>query len=508
MSPALPRLSVRGALREALSADALTRLPSEVLSAFLRERRWFGAKGRAPGEVRLRDTIRLFEGSNAIARIEVDAGRPEAATYQLPLAVRAGEPAEPGAPRAVVALLESDEGPGFLFDAVEDDEFRRRLGGALARGARFDGERSSWTVEPIEPGPYADEETRLVGGEQSNTSISFGQRAIFKLYRRITAGENPEVEIGEFLSRHAQFTNVPRLLATVRFDDQDGSSAVAGMLQQFIPSLGDGWSYALARARAEAGGSSSAERPFHEAAERLGQITRRLHEALAADRSDPAFAPLAVTSEEVGGWGERVAAQVKRGSERLVERAAAGALHPQARKLAADCLSGLPKILSHVRSIAASLGDQAGSRIRHHGDYHLGQVLVAANDDFVILDFEGEPTRPLAERRERRSPLRDVAGMLRSFSYAAAVTARELENRPGTEERLREWEQRARHAFVAGYLGRELADFLPPSPAAVRRLLSLFEIEKVFYELGYEIDHRPDWVHVPLQGVRKLVDEL
>jgi len=217
---------------------------------------------------------------------------------------------------------------------------------------------------------------------------------------------------------------------------------------------------------------------------------------------------LPATAADVAAWGEQAVRQVKCAGERLAERAAAGKLPEDARGLARDCLQGLADVLSHARALAAALGGKAGSKIRHHGDYHLGQVLVGLDGDFAILDFEGEPARPLAERRERQSALRDAAGMLRSFSYAAAVTARNLGPRPGLEARLVQWRERAQSAFLSGYLGDHLPDFLPPSREACHRLLALFEIEKMFYELAYEVDHRPDWVTVPLQAIRRLLDGL
>ena len=505
-----PRLALRGPLREALAREALERLPSDALSSFLLERRWFGGKGSVPRVVRLRDSIPLFDEWSAVTRLEVDPQGPISATYQLPLAVRSRDPGRFEAPSAVLATIESSQGSGILFDALEDEEFRSRLGAVLASGARFAGPHSTWVVEPIEPGPYGEEETRLSSAEQSNSSVVYGRRAILKLYRRIAPGENPDVEIGEFLSRHARFANVPRLLATVRFHDEDGSSTVAAMLQEFVQSLGDGWSYALARAREETAGQAvpTGDGSFCEAAGRLGRITRRLHEALASDREDPAFAPLPATAADVAAWGEQAVRQVKCAGERLAERAAAGKLPEDARGLTRDCLQGLADVLSHARALAAALGGKAGSKIRHHGDYHLGQVLVGLDGDFVILDFEGEPARPLAERRERQSALRDAAGMLRSFSYAAAVTARNLGPRPGLEARLVQWREKAQSAFLSSYLGDHLPDFLPPSREACHRLLALFEIEKMFYELAYEVDHRPDWVTVPLQAIRRLLDGL
>ena len=497
---------MRGPLRAALADETLGTLPSESLASFLLARRWFGGKGHPPKSVRVRDTVPLFDGASAVARIDVDPGTDSAATYQLPLTVRAGEPAADG-PRAVLARVESTEGAGFLFDALEDESFRRELGVALSGGARFRGAQASWVIEPVAAEPIADERSRVSSAEQSNTSVLYDDRAILKIYRRLSPGVNPDVEIAEFLERRTRFTHVPGLLGTIRFHDADGSQTVAGMEQRLIANRGDGWAYALDCVRREIGGTerTKRERPFAQSARRLGEITRELHEALASDPSDPAFAPLRVSEGDLEHWCGRVAVQVKRSGELLAEHASSGELSPAARALARECLAHLPEVPTRIRGLVASLREDGGSRIRHHGDYHLGQVLVTPDDDFVVLDFEGEPARPLAERRDRHSPLRDVAGMLRSFSYAAAVGGREVAGRANAAAKLERWEDDARKAFLSGYLGDRLPSFVPQAPSAADRLLALFETEKVFYELAYELDNRPDWVEVPLAGISRLV---
>jgi trehalose synthase-fused probable maltokinase len=504
----LPTLSTRGPLRTALADATLATLTTDALATFLLGRRWFGGKGRAPQSARVRDAVPLFDGASTVARIDVDAGAESASTYQLPLAVRSGEPpAGDRAPRAILARVESADGPGFVFDALEDEGFRRELGVALAGGARFRGASASWVIEPIASEPVGDEQSRVASAEQSNTSVLYDDRAILKIYRRLSPGENPDVEIAEFLERRTLFSHVPRLLGTIRFHDADGSQTVAGMEQRLVPNRGDGWAFALESVRREVGGDrrSHVLRPFAKSARRLGVITRELHEALASDPRDPSFAPLPVSEGDLENWCGRIAVQVKRSGELLAEHASRGDLTPAARALARECLAHLPEVPARIRGLAASLRDDAGSRIRHHGDYHLGQLLVTTDDDFVVLDFEGEPARPLAERRERHSPMRDVAGMLRSFSYATAVGGRELAGRSEAGANLRRWEDEARSAFLAEYFGERLPSFVPQAPGAADRLLALFETEKVFYELAYELNNRPDWVEVPLAGIARLV---
>ncbi|MEA2626198.1 MAG: maltokinase [Candidatus Binatota bacterium] len=486
-------------------STAVRELASEDLARFLLGRRWFGAKGRAPRSVRVHDVIPLFDGTHGIARLQVDLDDGRRALYQLPLALRA---ADDGAVSSVVATVGEDRRM-VLFDAVEDPAFRERLGDAFVNGARFDGDGASWVIAPVAAGSVSlpAGRSRLSGAEQSNTSIVYGDRAILKMYRRLEPGDNPDVEIGEFLTTRVGFAHVPALLGTIRFHDRDGSVSVAGMLQQLVPSRGDGWSYALARFREEVGGAAPAgHRPFRDDAARLGEITRALHEALASDPSHPDFAPIPVTDDDLGRWREQVSRQVERALDLLREHLSRGALAGELRAIAESCVRRGAEALRRSERILESIRGRAGARIRHHGDFHLGQVLPTESGDFVVIDFEGEPARPLVERRQRHSALRDVAGMLRSFSYAAGAGMRELGG-GAPAVRAAEWEESARAAFARGYLNEpaKLAAFLPAAADDARGLVALFELEKAFYELEYELQNRPDWVGIPLGGIERLL---
>lgn len=348
-----------------------------------------------------------------------------------------------------------------------------------------------------------------MAAEQSNTSIVFGDLAILKLFRRLEVGENPDVEISRHLTLHTGFRHTPPLLGTLRFESADGGIAVAGMLQQFLPGVGDAWSYALDRARPYfRGDSERPENAFARDAERLGFVTRELHEALATETTDPAFAPVRTTREDVSAWAAAVRAAVTDSFVMLERRIDANSLPPARMDEARALARRRPELLEHLSHTVDSLGNRLGDRIRHHGDYHLGQVLRTVDGDFMIIDFEGEPARPLAERRALHSALRDVAGMLRSFAYAAATLA--VEQREALEPRVLEplaarWEREVRDAFLTGYAREAHSRFLPASPEDASRLLELFEMEKVFYELGYELNNRPDWVWIPMRGVSRLL---
>ncbi len=501
----LAELRVSGPLELALERHTLVLLEGDRLKRFLMGRRWFGGKGAEPRGVRVREVIPLFEGS-AVARLEVEPASVGSVSYQLPLAVRRGDP---DGLTAVLARVESATGRGVLFDAAEDAGFRERLGRAFAGGAEFAAGGCRWIVSAAGRPFLA---PRLAGAEQSNTSIFFGDDAMLKLYRRLATGENPDCEIGKRLTEIG-FRHVPALLGTIYFQRPDGLRSLAGLLQALVPAEGDGWSHALARFRHEVCERSEEGRTFAVEAGRLGGITRELHEALASFAEDPDFAPAPVTQEDLAEWRARVGGQVERALALLATFARSGrAREAGVERSVEGCLARRQHVLARIAALVDSLEGKAGARIRHHGDFHLGQVLPTRSGDFVIIDFEGEPARPLAERRERKSPLRDVAGMLRSFGYAASVGVRQA-SEDGTpiepaelERRARRWEEVARGEFTKGYLAKQpLAAFLPPTRPAVEDGIALFELEKVFYELEYELDNRPEWVGVPLAGVERLL---
>ncbi|NUQ21220.1 MAG: hypothetical protein HOQ09_09695, partial [Gemmatimonadaceae bacterium] len=273
MSAASPTIRVSGALADALCADALAELGSAELAAFLLERRWFGGKGRAPSEVRVGDVVELRAGDAryAIARLDVDMGG-RTAFYQLPLAVRREEGAD--TPGAVLARVECESGErGILFDAVDDEGFRRTLGRAFAAGATFGG-RARWIVEPVGAGARPDVgalPSRTVRAEQSNTSLIFGDAAIMKLFRRMEPGINPDVEIGRFLTTRTRFTHTPPLLGVVRYEGSGDVHAVAGMLQGFLAGSHDAWQDALERSRGWFAGETHdvTSHPYRDDAEQL-----------------------------------------------------------------------------------------------------------------------------------------------------------------------------------------------------------------------------------------------
>ena len=499
----------------AIVLAAIDALSQEALLAFLSRQRWFAAKGAGPSAAHIVDAIAVpwGNGAYALARVAVEtaAGRQ---LYQLPLAA-SGDAA--GVPeRAVVGTVAGRGGTATLSDAMYDPAFRAGLGSALAGGTVVrDGIGHEWVAEPARaerPVAPPNAASTLGSAEQSNTSVVFGDAAIYKLFRLLKPGIHPDVEVTAFLTNRAHFPHTPALLATAWFDDR-GERTVAGMAQEFFPGSTDAWRYTLERASGYYAAPVGRElaNPTTADARTLGEMTRGLHEALASDATDAAFAPEAVTPEDVERWARR-AQQSVRESLAALDRQSRSPEFPSERVAEARALVGRAEhYVGWIDEIVDSVGDDLGGRIRIHGDYHLGQVLHTASGAFKVIDFEGEPSRSLAERREKASPLRDVAGMLRSFAYAAATLATSVAGTidPRTREiRSARWERETRAAFLEGYSrarrGDDESDILPADEQHIRQLVALFETEKAFYELTYELNNRPAWVWIPMRGVAKL----
>jgi maltose alpha-D-glucosyltransferase/alpha-amylase len=496
---------------------ALASLGDDALLSFITTQRWFGAKGAVPTRAHLHSSIVVpwGDGRFAIARVVVTTDDAEI-TYQLPLAARASIP-HGVSDRSVVATATAAAATS-VYDAVHDSEFRAGLAQALAAGAVARDDGSHWTIESLATGwlsAATDIKTTVSSAEQSNTSIVIDNRAILKLFRTLTPGIHPDVEVTQFLTTRAGFTNTPRLLATIHFDD-DGRRTTAGMLQEFLPGSTDAWSHAFERGRSyfTAPPGRDASNAFVVEATRLGNVTRAMHDALASDDDDPAFAPEPSMPEDLERWAQRTKHAI-RDSLALLERQITSRDFPRDRVAEAQALVRRREhYIGWIDEIVDDVGDAVteGMLIRIHGDYHLGQVLRAASGDFMIIDFEGEPSKSLAERREKASPLRDVAGMLRSLAYAAATLATSVErtiDAPTRELRAARWERDVRQAFLAGYLGERDAlqdrpELFPDDDQHVRQLVALFETEKAFYELAYELNNRPSWVWIPMRGIAKL----
>jgi maltose alpha-D-glucosyltransferase/alpha-amylase len=490
--------------------STLGTLTSDHLLRFLSRQRWFGAKGEAPTGASVVDCVALGDAL-AIARVRVESPRANT-LYQVPIsalrALPSGTPAT-----AVLAVVPDHDGDVHVFDALYDPGFRATLARGVVNGLSAGSPLLRWIVERASDGTRLSEPpvTHLIGVEQSNTSIIVDDVAIIKLFRRLVPGVHPDVEVARFLTTQAGFDHTPAFLGELRFEDEH-SATTAGMTQRFVPGATDLWAYALERARPYFTAPEGRDAPndFVTDAKRLGQTTREMHEALARRTDDPAFAPEQVDHDDVDRWAHRTQQSIREAIA-LLERQIEASAVPREREGEARALAGRREhYVGWVNEIADALGDDLGARIRIHGDYHLGQVLRAPDGNLVIIDFEGEPTKPLDERREKTSPARDVAGMLRSFAYVAATLVMEEGRRmkPHVRElRSARWERDVRNAFLDAYLAPADADspsVLPSDSDDTRRLVELFETEKAFYELSYELNNRPTWSWIPMRGISKL----
>jgi maltose alpha-D-glucosyltransferase/alpha-amylase len=377
--------------------------------------------------------------------------------------------------------------------------------------------------------------------EQSNTSVVYGDRLILKIYRRLEEGVNPDVEIGRFLTEQREFANTPPVAGALEYRPRGGAPMTLGLLQGYVANQGDAWSMTLdtlgryfervlteqmspppdaPRDSATLLELARAGLPelvcqqlgtYAERARLLGRRTAELHLALADAGQDSAFAPEPFTPFYQRSLYQSMRGQAARAMELL--RKSIARLPEETRADARRVLEREPQIAARFRAvIERKIG---GLRTRYHGDYHLGQVLFTGKD-FVIIDFEGEPARPLSERRLKRSPLRDVAGMLRSFSYAAYTALLELssgaqirpEDRAAAECWANHWSRWVSVAFLGAYLETAgQAAFLPRDPAELALLLDAFTLDKALYELAYELNNRPDWLCAPVNGILQLVSE-
>ena len=485
------------------SPEIRTLLECEVLPGYLARCRWFGGKAREPREFRTREWAAL--AAARLALVEVTYGSGPAETYLLPLQCAAGMPAERlerEFPAAIVARFR--EG-GVLFDAVHATDFRAALFSLIARGESMGGLFGLPGSGLGEGAP----ESRVLAVEQSNTAIVYGDSAFLKLYRRLEEGVNPDAEILRHLGARG-FPHVPPFRGTLELRRAGRGPLLLALATGMIANDGDAWSFTLRELARQltcvrAGDLREAvriETAYLARAVQLGERTGALHRALAADGADADFAPEPLAAEDFDELAETTRTTLAQVLAQL--RIRLGELDPATRELASGVLAAEPALRTRI----AALGGPcfAAAKTRTHGDYHLGQVL-NADGDFVIMDFEGEPAKPLAERRRKRSPLRDVAGMLRSFHYAAQSALADFpEYRAELEPHAGRWNERVREAFLGAWVAATAgAAFVPAECADRSRLLGAFLLEKALYEVAYELNNRPAWLGIPLRGVAQIL---
>jgi maltokinase len=426
---------------------------------YVTKQRWYGAKSRSVTHSEVLDAVEL-RTTEPHFTLELVEMRYETGAHDI------------------YQLLHGDT----EIDGLEHPAAARELVHAMRAGLTLQGAEGTVEFRPVEGFAGLGRElleARPVGGEQSNTSLVFDDELILKVFRRLEPGINPELEMLRFLTEHG-FANIAALGGWYAYSGGP-LSATLGILQEFVRNGEDGWGLALEEI-------AGAPDRFLARLRRLGEVTGEMHTTLGSDPNDPAFAPETPSVESLGLLTATVDEEIESVFLSL----------PEDDEQLAPIIGRGEEVREQLRML--TYAGATGKIIRTHGDYHLGQTLWSEND-WVILDFEGEPARPVTERRRKRSPLRDVAGMLRSFAYAA-IAAELLHDTPAPEG----WEDEARAQFLEGYLETADPTLLPSGSLALERLLAVYELEKAVYELRYELDNRPDWVRIPVAGIQRLIE--
>ncbi|HSU89603.1 MAG TPA: putative maltokinase, partial [Terriglobia bacterium] len=550
------QLTVPAPWTNVFSGRARTSLEDRLIE-YLQTQRWFGGKARDVKSAAFVETIPVsFDSAKAcMTEVQIEYTEEDPETYVLPLAFATGERADqirqssPNSVLAEVTIREKEtETPGVVYDAVLEKDFCKSLVDMIARRRQLRGLGGDFVAAPTRAlrngkvTSITNLEVASMRLEQSNSSIVFGDELILKLFRKAEEGINPDLEIGYFLTERAAFPHTAPVAGTIEYRSKRGQTAAVGILQRFVPNEGDAWRHTLDqlsqyldRAVTRPGGDIEGMKdllrpmpfvdrlqhtpippiateligPYFENVKLLGRRTAELHVVLASNTDDPDFAP-----EPFSVLYQRSLYQSMRNHSgqmfQLLKKnlnTLRGAVLDEALKvldLQGEVLNRFRLILS--RKISAR-------RTRIHGDFHLGQVLYTGKD-YVIIDFEGEPARPLTERRIKKTPIRDVAGMLRSFHYAAYTSLFghlgsanvRPEDLAAVEPWARLWNVWVSSTYLDSYLEHAAAGgFLPANREDLNILLTVYLFDKALYELGYELNNRPDWVRIPLTGILQLL---
>jgi trehalose synthase-fused probable maltokinase len=490
--------------------DELVASSVAALADELPSRRWFGDKARVIAGVTPVDYTPLPDTGGALALVQVDFAAGPPATYCVPMAdLDDGQ-------RDTDAL----DDPTLALALVEQIRRSQTLPGRHGR-FRFSATGALPQILPVAPST-----ARRLGAEQSNTSVAFDGRAILKVFRKLESGPNPEFEITDFLTRATGFRGAPKLGGSIEYEVDGAEPTTLATLHEFVPNHGDAWTaiearlaeyFAVAVIGPDAGGrpdpafARALAAADAKEARALGELTGRLHMALASATTPPVMAPSPIEAADVRAWQDAMRAEREQVMTMLRERL--DGLPADLRELAHHVLDGEARLAARASALEAALCAEPVLKIRVHGDYHLGQIL-RTDSGFVIVDFEGEPARALADRRARACALKDVGGMLRSFAYAARVAMLRATEIAGGETGLLDqlapwataWETGVRTAFLEGYLAETAergAPFLPRHREAIESVLEAYEVDKAIYELAYELNHRPAWTRIPLDGLRR-----
>lgn len=543
----VPQMRVNKVWDNVLKDRLKEKLEEEVLPGYIKGCRWFGGKARKIREVRIIEDM-PFDKENPIAHfllLKVRYLEGSSETYLLPLSFSSAEDANriiENNPNVIVAILKIGDLSGILHEAVYSEDFRRKLLVMISKKGSLRGINSQMYAYPgrffkkLEAEGFQYDKSQVLKAEQSNTSILYGNQLFLKLYRRLDEGINPDSEIVRFLTEKQNFPYTPPFAGVIEYRIKSAAPISIGHLQGLVQNQGDAWQYTLDSIghyfeRVLAGGMEVKEIPqcpsslfdikfedlppllqeligglYLEMISLMGKRTGEMHLALASDPEEPDFVP-----EPFSMLYQRSVYQSMRNLTMRVTQL----LRTNLRKLPENIREEASEVLSYEQEIMKNFQKIlqkkfSSMKIRFHGDYHLGQVLFTGND-FVIIDFEGEPARTISERRHKRSPIRDIAGMLRSFHYAifnsllkhASIRSEDIAVlKPWTEL----WYHCVSGIFLESYLKTvENAVFMPSERTEIEILLEAFLLEKAVYELGYELNNRPDWLVIPIRGIKQIL---
>jgi maltose alpha-D-glucosyltransferase/alpha-amylase len=528
----VPTLKAPAQLEILLHDGQREQLEREILPTYIRNCRWFGSKARTLRQLKVIEQLPISSDADAAQLwfIEISYLDAPTETYAIPVKIASDAVARSvsqSAPHAVIARFAGSDG-AVLLDAIWDETFRSQLFEAIARRQALKA-RAGEFVGIIASGFDADQtgtsgDSYVVSGEQSNSSILFDNKFFLKLYRKIEDGLNPDVEINRFLTERTNFPNVPAFVGAIEYRRAKVEPTVVCLLQRAAPNEGDVWTRSVdavgryydrvLERKADLQNESTPAGAlmdeliggvYPEKVRLFGKRTGELHLALASSADDPAFRP-----EPFNAMAQRSVYQTMRTSLRrtftLLEKKLPD-LSRAFRDEAKQVLAAQQEILVREKRLLDRRTNAA--KIRIHGDYHLGQLLYTGKD-FVILDFEGEPARPLSDRKLKRSALRDVAGMMRSFQYAAYSAlwqpAMRKEDVPFLERWANLWYREMSSVFLQSYLKTTTgAIFIPKSSDDLQIMLEAYLLDKAVYEIGYELNHRPTWVVIPIRGIKHIL---
>ncbi|RQW04969.1 MAG: alpha-amylase, partial [Calditrichaeota bacterium] len=527
---------------ELFNSRTRTKIENQLIPGFLTEQRWFGSKSQKIIKINIVETIPVKNrhGSTLVLILKVNYAAATEEYYHLPLSFLEIEQAQTllqEKPQSVLFRYQSPEEEGIVYDALLDEEFHQALI-QLVAGRRViraqEGKLKAY------PGKYfrnirkqltTFKRSHPLDTEQSNSSILYNRKLIFKLFRKLGEGMNPDLEIVRYITEKTDYKNVPAFAGGLEYEQKDGSQVTLGILYPFVPSEGNAWEYSqdflIRYYERVLSKLSQIEKypalpvslfkkpeqdipeiiqeligaPFLELTYQLGKRTAELHQALAQPTQDPDFRPEPFTLLYQRSVHQSIQSLVKKVFMAL--RKNSSKCPDEFRDDLKEILTLESEIIAYSREILSKKKIKA-KKIRIHGDYHLGQVLYTGND-FYIIDFEGEPARPLGERRLKRSPLKDVAGMVRSFHYAAfapLIQQKIIGEYEELEHWAKLWTYYTSKIFLNAYLEHiGSSSIIPEEKAELSRLLSLYILEKAVYEIGYEMDNRPDWLGIPLKGI-------